>query len=268
MNEELCIRFKHVGRAFLTVALLAICSGFCDVWAQTLEYKVLVFSKTAGFRHDSIPDGIQAVQELGAASGFAVDSTEDAATFTTGTLAQYASVVFLNTTGDVLDASQEAAFMQYIQSGGGFVGIHSASDTEYDWDWYGELIGAHFLSHPAIQTATIEVEDGTHPSTSHLSAQWIRNDEWYNFARNPRDRVNVLLTLDESTYAGGSMGSDHPIAWYREFDGGRAWYTAGGHTQASFSEPDFREHILGGILWAAGQSANASVDPAVWQRYD
>jgi type 1 glutamine amidotransferase len=217
--------------------------------------RVLVFSKTAGFRHDSIPDGIAALREIGAGDGnepaiFAIDATEDAAAFTGENLKKYACIVFLSTTGNVLDESQQAAFEGYIKGGGGYAGIHAASDTEFDWPWYGKLVGAYFVTHPEIQPATIFVENRTHPSTRHLGDLWQRTDEWYVFDRNPRPRVRVLLSLDESSYKGGGMGGDHPIAWCHEFDGGRAWYTGGGHTSASFGEPKFREHLKGGILWA------------------
>jgi len=216
------------------------------------DFNVLVFSKTAGFRHDSIPDGIAAIRKLGENHHFTIDATEDAAAFTPENLAQYKCVVFISTTGDVLNDEQQRAFERYIQAGGGYAGIHAASDTEYDWPWYGRLVGSYFAGHPAIQDATILVADRTHPSTSHLPERWPRHDEWYNYKSNPRDQVHVLATLDETSYEGGTMGGDHPIAWCHEFDGGRAWYTGGGHTKESFSEPDFLRHILGGIRWAAG----------------
>jgi type 1 glutamine amidotransferase len=156
------------------------------------------------------------------------------------------------TTGDVLDDSQQAAFERYIQAGNGFVGVHSATDTEYDWAWYGGLVGAYFASHPDIQTAAVQREDSTHPSTVSLPDLWVRTDEWYNFQTNPRDNgdIHVLASLDEASYAGGRMG-DHPIAWYRSYDGGRAWYTAGGHTSESYAEPLFLAHLQGGIEYAA-----------------
>jgi cytochrome c len=216
------------------------------------RFTVLVFSKTTAFRHDSIPQGIAAIEELGAEHGFAVESTEDAARFSEANLARYKAVVFLNTTGEILDADQKAAFERYIHSGGGFVGIHSASDTEYRWPWYGRLVGTWFASHPQIQRATIHLEDPTHPSTKGLPALWERTDEWYNFRSNPRGAVKVLATLDEATYSGGAMGADHPIAWCNEVDGGRSWYTAMGHTKESYAEPLFRLHLLGGIESAAG----------------
>lgn len=215
--------------------------------------KILLFSKTVEYRHGAIPTAIAAIEELGTANGFEIDQTEDAENFNASMLAQYDAVVFVMTSGNILNSTQQTAFEEYIQNGGGYVGIHSASDTEYDWPWYGDLMGAFFANHPQIQMATINVEENTHPSTTHLDTTWARNDEWYNFRRNPRSSVNVLLTLDESSYSGGTMG-DHPIAWYHEFDGGRAWYTGGGHTPASYAEDDFIQHILGGIQYAAGMN--------------
>jgi len=238
-------------RLFAVLAL-AVAVGGCTPADRDSGHRVLVFSRTAGFRHDSIPAGIRAIRELGAAHGFGVDATEDPGWFTAGRLGRYRAVVFLNTTGNVLDAGQQSAFESYIRGGGGFVGVHSASDTEYDWAFYGELVGAYFSAHPAVQRATIRVEDRTNPATAHLDATWERVDEWYNFRTNPRSTAHVLATLDESTYTGGTMGADHPIAWCREYAGGRAFYTAGGHTVESYGEPAFRAHLLGGIRWAAG----------------
>ena len=217
-------------------------------------YQVLVFSRTAGFRHDSIPAGIAALRTLGQENGFAVETTEDAAAFSPGNLGRYAVVVFLCTTGDVLDREQQAAFEGFIHAGGGFVGVHSASDTEYDWPWYGGLVGAYFRSHAPIQPATVLVADRVHPSTASLPRRWSRTDEWYQFQTNPRSDAHVLMTVDERTYSAGAatMGFDHPIAWCHAYGGGRAWYTAGGHTAASYDEPLFRQHLLGGIHYAAG----------------
>jgi type 1 glutamine amidotransferase len=236
----------------LVVAGLVFASGTRLQSAETTQFTILVFSKTTGFRHDSIPDGIAAIRTLGAEHGFAVDATEDATTFADGALARYQAVVFLCTTGDVLDPEQRAAFERYIRSGGGFVGIHSASDTEYHWPWYGQLVGAYFTSHPQIQRATVHITDPSHPSTKGLPAIWERIDEWYDFRTSPRGTVHVLATVDEATYSGGKMGSDHPIAWCHVLEGGRSWYTAMGHTKGSYAEPLFRLHLLGGIESAAG----------------
>jgi len=222
--------------------------------------KLLVFSKTAGFRHASIPAAKMALEKLAAEHNVAADFTEDATAFTDANLAQYSAVVFLLTTGDVLDDSQQLAFERYIRAGGGYVGVHSASDTEYDWAWYGGLVGAYFdrvHGHSKVVQATLYVVDRTHPSTVKLPYRWVRTDEWYNFASNPRGSVHVLITIDEKTYKGGVMGADHPLAWYHEYDGGRAWYTALGHTSESYSEPLFLAHLWGGIVYAIGSAPKA-----------
>ncbi len=218
------------------------------------EYKVLVFSKTTGFRHDSIPAGIAAIKQLGADHHFGVDATEDASAFTYDNLKQYKAVIWLSTTGDVLNDAQQAEFEKYMRSGGGYVGVHSAADTEYDWAWYGRLVGAYFKSHPAIQQANVKVTDRVHPSTKDLPKNWIRTDEWYNYQADPRGKVHVLAALDEKSYqpGDGAMGHDHPISWCHDYSGGRAWYTGMGHTAETFSEPEFLEHLLGGIQTAAG----------------
>ncbi|MFI1472366.1 ThuA domain-containing protein [Streptomyces wuyuanensis] len=227
--------------------------------------RVLVFSKTAGFRHDSIPSGIAALKELGTGSNITVDATEEAGQFTTANLARYDAVVFLSTTGDVLDAEQQKAFENYVATGGGYMGVHAAADTEYDWEFYGGLVGAHFHSHPQIQKATVRVEDHDHPATSHLDAAWERTDEWYNYRTNPRGQARILATLDETTYQGGNMKGDHPIAWCQTYEGGRSFYTGGGHTKESYAEPAFRQHLLGGLRYASGQ-VNANCKPATGYR--
>ena len=222
--------------------------------AADAPYDVLVFSKTAGFRHDAIPIGIQTIRDLGAANNFTVTATEDANAFTTGNLAQYETVVFLNTTGDVLNGSQQTAFESYIRSGRGYVGVHAAADTEYDWPFYGELVGAYFSSHPAIQQVTERVENRAHAATAHLPQNWVRTDELYNYRTNPRSSARVLATLDESTYSGGTMGADHPHTWCKAYQGGRSFYTGNGHTQASYNEPAFRSMLLGGLRYTAGRT--------------
>jgi type 1 glutamine amidotransferase len=218
-----------------------------DGAATLFDRRVLVFTKTAGFRHGSIDAGVAALTELGAANGLVIDHTEDAAYFNDPVLSRYDAVVFLNTTGDVLDEEQQRAFEKYIRRGGGFLGIHSATDTEYDWPWYGRLVGAYFEGHPAVQDAVVDVTDRDHPATAHLPAEWRRRDEWYNFRAQPRD-VRVLAYLDTGSYSGNTM-DPHPIMWCHAFDGGRAFYTEGGHTDESFADPAFRAHLLGALRW-------------------
>ncbi len=216
--------------------------------------RILIFSKTKGWKHTSIPFAIAAIQKLGNANGFSVDTTKNAALFTDENLKQYATIIFNSTTGNVLNGEQQAAFERYIQAGGGYVGIHAAADTEYDWPWYGKLMGAHFSSHPHnpnVRKATVDVTDKTHLATKMLPDRWERTDEWYNY-RSFYSGINVLADLDESTYEGGTNGANHHISWYHEFDGGRAFYTGGGHTDESFSEPLFLSHLLGGIKYSMG----------------
>lgn len=210
---------------------------------------VLVFTKTLGWRHKSIEKGVATLRELGRENNFIALQTESAEDFDTANLSNYQLVVFLSTTQDVLNDSQQRAFENYIQGGGSFFGIHAAADTEYDWPWFGKLVGGYFNGHPeGTPKATVHVIDNTHPSTAHISGPWVRIDEWYNY-KNLNPNTKVLMNLDETTYEGGAHGDNHPIAWCHEFDGGRAYYTGGGHTKAAFDEPDFRKHLLGAIEW-------------------
>ena len=213
--------------------------------------KLLVFSKTEGFRHGSIGAGQKMLQNLADKNGFEVIFSEEAEVFDEMVLANINVIVFLNTTGDILDDNQQLEFQRYIQAGGGFVGIHSATDTEYKWPYYNQLVGAYFESHPEPAEATVEVLNRDHTSTKHLPQNWIHTDEWYNF-KNINSEINVLLQVNEETYRGGKHGSNHPISWYRGFDGGRMWYTGLGHTEESYIEPLFIEHVWGGIQYAAG----------------
>jgi glucose/arabinose dehydrogenase len=228
--------------------------------AEEPRFRVLVFSKTAGFRHESIPAGIEAIRALGAEHGFAVEATEDPAVFTDAGLRPYDAVVFLSTTGDVLDEEQQAAFERYVRRGNGYAGIHAAADTEHDWPWYGRLVGAYFTGHGPVRDAVVVVPDRAHPATRPVPERWERSDEWYEFDSNPRGRVHVLASLD--------VPGDRPMAWCHDFDGGRSFYTAGGHTTESFAEEHFRAHLLGGIAWAAGAEpgdAGATVT-ACWDK--
>lgn len=234
---------------FLFIALIPI---FLSATVLKKKKQILVFSKTAGFRHTSIEAGKLALLKLGKENKMVVDTTEDASFFTAATLKKYDAVIFLSTTGDVLNDEQQTAFEQYIRSGKGFVGIHAATDTEYGWPWYCKLVGANFANHPKPQKAMLHVTDATHRSTNHLPKAWERFDEWYNF-KNQNTNVKVLLTIDEKSYQGGKNGDTHPMAWYHAYDGGRAFYTALGHTDESFQEEHFLKHVLGGIQYAMGK---------------
>jgi uncharacterized protein len=218
----------------------------------TAKNKVLVFSKTAGYHHKSIDAGIKAIQQLGAQYNFDVDTTTDSTVFVLNNLKKYAAVIFLSTTGNVLNDEQQNAFQQYIQQGGGFVGVHAASDTEYDWPWYGNLVGAYFVKHPKIQEAVLVINDSTNIATKHLPKPWKRTDEWYNFKYVATD-LHVLISIDESSYSGGTNGANHPMSWYHTVDAGRSFYTALGHTDESYADPLFLQHLWGGIQYAMGK---------------
>ncbi|EKB49883.1 ThuA domain-containing protein [Cecembia lonarensis] len=264
------IAYKIVKSSLLLALLTLFVFASCN--KRSGKPKVLVFSKTAGFYHESIPDGIAAIQKLGAENGFDVDTTTNAELFNEENLKQYAAVIWLSTTGDVLNHYQEADFERYIQAGGGFVGIHAASDTEYHWGWYNRLVGGYFSYHPGIgdpypnvQEGTLNVTDRKHQSTRFLPEIWNRRDEWYHFKKLNPD-VNVLMDIDEESYQHTQPMGFHPMAWYHEYDGGRAWYTAGGHTKESFTEELFLQHILEGIKYAMGDNKKLDYSKAKTQR--
>lgn len=208
--------------------------------------RLLVYTRTAGYRHDSIPAGVAALRGL---DGYTVDATEDLAVFRPDRLSRYAAIVFLSTSEDVLDEAGRDALKGYMAAGGAWLGIHGASTSEYHWPWFGELVGAWFDQHPPVQDGAMVVEDRDHPATRHLGATWTRRDEWYAFLANPRPHVHVLLTVDEASYTGGTMGADHPLAWCHDRVGGRSFYTALGHTEESYSEPAYLQHLSGALSW-------------------
>ena len=249
-----------IGSGRLTLLLCVLTLLMSPHVSAQDEQRILLFTKTIGFTHGSIPFAVSAIRTAAEQNGFTVDDSNDASLFNSTDLANYDAVVFVMTTGNILNDTQQLAFEEFIRAGNGFVGIHSATDTEYDWPWYGNLVGAYFSNHPAIQQATINIEDPGHPSMQGLDNPWVRTDEWYNFEDNPRANVNVLATIDESTYTGGNMGDDHPVIWYHEYDGGRSWYSAGGHTVDSYNDEQFVGHLLGGIIYAAGATPIEDTD--------
>ncbi len=217
--------------------------------------QILVYTKTMGYRHKSIEKGVETLRALGKKNNFEITQTEDSLQFNLKNLKKYQLVVFLSTTLDVLGTPGQEALKSYIEQGGSFMGIHAAADTEYEWPWYGKLVGAYFESHPNnpnVRQAKMDVVDKMHPSTEHLEDEWTRSDEWYNY-KNINPNLKVLILLDETSYEGGTNDDFHPIAWYHEFDGGKAFYTGGGHTEESFDEPAFQQHLLGGINYCLGR---------------
>ena len=240
----------------LMLTLASACGSQANSGQIAERSRVLVLTETTGYRHDSIPAGVRAIQRLGRTHRFSVDTTGTSSGFTTNGLARYDAVIFLSATGTpVARRAEQRAFERYIKGGGGYLGIHAASDTRGKWPWYEGLVGARFTRHaPGTARATVRVEDRASAATKTLPAAWTRTDEWYEFDRNPRGRVHVLATVDESTYSGGTMGADHPIAWCHRYDGGRSVYTAMGHTRQSFTERRFLAHLQGAIEMAAGRA--------------
>lgn len=242
-------------------ALLALILGLLVASpprAQAAPFRVLVYSEVTNFTHDSIPAGIEAVRKLGAENGFEVEATDDSAVFNDTDLARFQAIVFNNTNstpekGDLLTADERAALQKYIRAGGGWVGLHAASASERDWDWYEGLVGAIFDQHPAVQTGRVKVLDHAHPSTKDLPDLWERTEEWYNWRTNPTSKVHTLAQIKVRDGIDGlDEGVDHPWSWCQNYDGGRSWFTAGGHASSAFQEEGFVKHLLGGIEWAAG----------------
>ncbi|GAO44222.1 ThuA domain-containing protein [Flavihumibacter petaseus] len=232
--------------ALIAITLFPACTPGNHQQSPAGNKKVLVYSATRGYRHESIPDGIAAIKTLGATNHWDVVSSEDTALFSDNKISGYDAIVFLSTTGTVLSNEGEKALQDYVHAGGGIVGVHAATDCEYNWPWYNRMMGAWFESHPEQQVATLKKTTEVHPSTAMLPAEWSRKDEWYNF-KNFNDQVKVVLLLDETSYKGGKMNGYHPAAWYHQFEGGKIFYTTLGHTKESYSEPLFLQHLEAGI---------------------
>ncbi|WP_258104664.1 ThuA domain-containing protein [Marinoscillum sp. MHG1-6] len=216
---------------------------------STAQGQLLVFSKTSGFYHKSIPEGIRCISEIGNGLGLKVDTTTNAAIFQSDSINSYQGIVFLNTTGDVLNEHEQKGLQNFIRQGRGFLGIHAASDTEMKWDWYNELVGAFFDGHPPITNATYYTNNNSHPSTKMIPEKFEFIEEIYNFRSIKADKINVIVSVDEGSYEGGKNGQSHPISWYREFEGGRSFYTNFGHRTETYSNPIFIDHISGGLKY-------------------
>lgn len=260
-NVTSFLRYPSVLKAFLILVSIFILND--KILAQANKLNILVFSKTASFRHESIEAGKTALAKMAKEKGFTANFTEDATVFNEAEIKKYNAVIFLSTTGDILNNEQQAVFERFIQAGGGYVGIHAATDTEYEWPWYGQLAGAYFLDHPMspsnVQKGKFMVTQKNHWATQGMPDEFDRTDEFYSF-KNISPKINVVLKIDEKTYIGGKNGDNHPMSWYQEFDGGRSFYTAMGHTNETFVEPLFLNHLWSGIKYAAGGDAPKSLD--------
>lgn len=248
--------------------LFAILATICSIGSFAQSKNVLIFSKTAGFRHASIEAGKKYFADLGKTENLNMIFSEDSEIFTEDNLKKYSAVVFLNTTGDILNGSQQTAFERYIQAGGGFMGIHAATDTEYNWPWYNGLVGAYFASHPGkdvsnVQEGKMTVLDSEHPSTSHLPKTFTRADEFYDFKSLKKEHLNFLIEVDENTYKEGKMGDFHPMAWYQDYDGGKVFYTNFGHVDETFTEKSMSEHLRKGLLSVLSNERNYSLAKSI-----
>ncbi len=251
---------------FLLKSYLLIVTWFfvcaTGVFAQTKKINLLVFSKTAAFRHQSIDAGKIALAKMAKEKNVDISFSEDSKQFNELNLKKFNAVIFLNTTGDILNNEQQNAFERYIQAGGGYVGIHAATDTEYEWPWYNQLAGAWFLDHPMtpsnIQKGKFYVSK-RNEFTAGMPDEFERTDEFYSF-KDISSKINVVVKIDEKSYIGGKNGADHPISWYQEFDGGRSFYTAMGHTDETFSEALFLNHLWAGINYVCGGNTPNAID--------
>jgi type 1 glutamine amidotransferase len=235
-------------KKFVLFIFLAISAFF--VKAQT---NVLVFSKTNGFRHASIADGQEMFKKLAEENNWKLTFSEDSLMISNKVLSKIDVLVFLSTTGNIFGDDQKKALQKYIHKGGGFVGIHAATDTEMDWKWYVDMVGGAFKSHPKQQNATINIINHDFKAMQHFGKTWLHFDEWYNF-RNPiNPNAVVLATVDESTYKGGTMGANHPVVWYQNYEGGKIFTTALGHTKESYTNPDFVKMIQEAVVWTGGK---------------
>jgi uncharacterized protein len=244
----------------LIILILLVQLVFCQSALAQKQFKALLVTTTRGWHHESQHAGVLAIQQLGLRNFFDVVMFEDPNGFTDKYLEQFQVVIFLHTTGDIFDATQQKVMERFIQSGKGFVGIHSASDTEYDWDWYTKLVGRMFHIHPAIQTARMTILDPGFPGLQGFEDNKLWTDELYEFGPEKITGLNYVLAVDESSYnpkvqwgdkIGNGMGKLHPMAWYHNYDGGRSFYTALGHMPSIFSDPAFLNHLYAGIFWAA-----------------
>ncbi|MEH6407174.1 MAG: ThuA domain-containing protein [Leeuwenhoekiella sp.] len=259
-------------RTIKVTCFIFMCMLFSNTVFAQKQFKVLLVTETAGWHHESIDNGIVAINELAATHNFDVDRQQDAIKITEEGLKPYDAVIFLSTTADIFDEDEQKAFEKYIESGKGYVGIHAASDTEYDWEWYTKLVGRMFHIHPAQQTAKLKILDHNFPGLEHFPDTLLWTDEWYDFSKENVDNLQYLVAVDENSYnpvvtwqnrdldpktgemvdrSSNGMGALHPISWYHEFDGGRAFYTALGHIPKVYENQWFLDHLYGGIYYAA-----------------
>ena len=248
---------KIFPRQLMLLALML----FNSVMVNAEQFNVLLITRTMGWHHESINEAVDAFRKLATKHHFKLTWEENVdLVITEQKLQDFDVLVFLLTSGDILNPTQQQAVQNFIQSGKGFVGVHSASDTEYDWPWYNGLVGHMFHIHPVIQTGNLRVHSRKFPGLERMPDSLWWTDEWYQFGPAQSKNLNYILTVDENSYdpiadwgekKGNGMGKFHPIAWYQEYDGGRSFYTGLGHLPAAYSDRLLMEHIYGGLFWAA-----------------
>jgi uncharacterized protein len=247
-------------KTFLVLIVIHVFLFTTSVAQEKKQFNALLVTKTAGWHHESINEGVTAIKELATRNFFNVQWHQEGATVTDKYLENFQVIIFLNTTGDIFKEDEQKAIEKFIKAGKGFVGIHSASDTEYGWEWYTKLVGRMFKIHPAIQTAKLRLTENKFSGLDQFTDGQFWTDEWYEFSPETTTDLKYILAVDETSYnakvqwgekKGEGMGSFHPVAWYHDYDGGRSFYTALGHMPAVYSEPAFLNHIYAGIYWAA-----------------
>ncbi|MBN2350023.1 MAG: ThuA domain-containing protein [Bacteroidales bacterium] len=246
---------------FIFIFLLSVMS--INAKDNNKNINVLVYYNTAGYWHESTPEGVKTFVLLGNQNQWNVTSTEDSTLFTDAFLNRFDVIVFLETGLTIFDDMQKAAVQRFVRGGKGLITVHTGTYTEMEWPWWVNAVGGKFLGHPPEQKGKLIIEDNTHISTLHLTEPtWETTDEWYSFDRNPRDSAHVLISIDENSYnvdddkwfpgVNQRMG-DHPIVWYREYENGRIYQTALGHSEKMFQDPNYQKLLTGAILWAAGK---------------
>ena len=243
---------------FVVTALLALAAGCSDdseqgpTGPQTpggTNVRVLMLTTTAGFRHDSIPTARDVMSNLSSSGGFTVTATEDLGSLSAGSLSSYDVLFFALTSGELaLGADQKGAIMDFVARGGGFMGVHSATDTLYNWSEYGQLVGAYFKEHPWTTTASVIVEDQAHPTTAALGSSFSIREEFYTFRENPRPNASVLLRLDPASV---NAAGDYPLAWRRSHGAGRVYYNALGHFSETWRDSRFQQQLTAAVRWTS-----------------
>ena len=235
--------------------------------------KVLVYTRNGkGYVHDNIESSVKAIQKLAAEKGFSVVAGDDPSVFTEDNLKQYSFLLFPNTNNDVFETDdQRLAFRRYIESGGGFVGLHSVLGTERNWTWFKMMLGGSFAWHPKFQPLTLKIIDPAHPTAKGVPANWTKGDECY-FMKEMYPGIKVVLAHDLSHLSKdeeekiqknvGSFARYYPASWHQQFDGGTIWITTLGHDKKDYEDKTYLNHIFQGMEFVAGKTVKRDITKA------